>query len=75
LYQQLIENDTFLDALADYVVYKIANRNRGALVSGKTKYNYAHDEHEEDHYLEQIMRPLHHTFGILKADLVEDYFT
>ncbi len=75
LYQRLIENDTFLDALADYVVYKIANRNRGAIVTGKTKYNYAHDEHNEDYYLEQIMRPLHYTFGILKADLVEDYFT
>lgn len=75
LYLHLIENDTFLDALADYVVHKIANRNRGALVTGKTKYNYANDEHQEDVYLEQMMRPLYYSFGILKADLVEDYFT
>lgn len=75
LYIRLIENDTFLDALADYVVYKIANRNRGALVTGKTKYNYANDEHQEDVYLEQMMRPLYYTFRILKADLVEDYFS
>jgi hypothetical protein len=74
LYVRLIENDTFLNALADYVVYKISTRNRGALITGKTKYNYANEESQEDVYLEQIMRPLHHNFGILKPDLVEDYF-
>lgn len=73
-YAELTKDDTFVDALAEYVAYKISNRNRGAIVRGKTRYEFANDDRAEDTLLIAIMRPLHYTFRILEQELVDDYF-
>lgn len=73
-YAELTKDDTFVDALAEYVAYKISNRNRGAIVRGKTRYEFANDDRAEDTLLIAIMRPLHYTFGVLEQELVADYF-
>jgi hypothetical protein len=73
-YAELAKDDTFIDALAEYVAYKISNRNRGAIVRGKTRYEFANDDRVEDILLIAIMRPLHYTYGILEQELVDDYF-
>lgn len=73
-YAELTKDDTFTDALAEYVAYKISNRNRGAIVRGKTRYEFANDDRAEDTLLIAIMRPLHFTFRILEQELVDDYF-
>lgn len=74
LYEHLIENDSFVVALADYVAYKISTRNRGAIIRGRTRYEIERDASVEDKYLLALMKPLHYCFGLLDKDLVADYF-
>jgi hypothetical protein len=74
LHRDLIKDDTFVVALADYVAHKMLTRSRGAIIRGRTRYELTRDSAQEDALLVALMRPLHYKFGILERELAQEYF-